>query len=140
MRIQTCSNCHSTFPSQVVIDGKTLNLSKRKTCLTCNPYNSDKGKSFRQRSWTDAQLIEAVNTSSSLTEILIKLSLRPAGGAHSHIKKHIQRLNLDITHYSKIYEERRDAARYLGLQSKITYYVTKPFLTNAKLATVLYTN
>lgn len=61
-----------------------------------------------KRSWTDEELQAAVQTSSSLTEVLTKLNLRAAGGAHTHIKKHIKRLNLDISHYELIYKERRD--------------------------------
>lgn len=52
------------------------------------------------RSWTDDQLIEAVKTSSSMTQVIPKLGLsKTSAGNRSTIKKSIDRLNLCTSHW-----------------------------------------
>lgn len=51
------------------------------------------------RKWADAELAEAVRTSRSRTEVLRKLRLSPSGQNMSSIDKHIERLELDTTHF-----------------------------------------
>ena len=53
----------------------------------------------KQRKYTDDQLIEAVATSYSIRTVLEKIGLTPAGGSYETIKKHIQELNLDTSHF-----------------------------------------
>jgi len=53
----------------------------------------------QRRTWTDAQLTEAVSSSTSLRTTLQKVGLKPAGGNYSFIGKHITRLGLDIAHF-----------------------------------------
>ena len=60
-----------------------------------------KGKYFmsKQRKYTDDQLVKAVATSHSIRTVLKKIGLTPAGGNYETIKKHIQELNLDTSHF-----------------------------------------
>ena len=34
-----CQHCKNTFPNSILINGKRLNLNRRKYCLDCSPYN-----------------------------------------------------------------------------------------------------
>lgn len=54
---------------------------------------------FVRRTWTDAELAEAVAVSKSLTDALRQLGLRPAGGNFKSIRTHIARLGLDTSHF-----------------------------------------
>ena len=52
-----------------------------------------------KRRWTDADLVHAVESSTTITSVLRFLDL-PLGGYNSkYIKKHINRLGLDISHF-----------------------------------------
>lgn len=53
-----------------------------------------------KRSWTDDQLILAVNDSKSYRSVLIKLGLIPAGGNYDQIKRRIQNLNINVEHFT----------------------------------------
>lgn len=54
---------------------------------------------FTHRSWTDEQLTEAVKTSRSYRQVIMKLNLIPAGGNYAQVKRAIKTLDLDIPHY-----------------------------------------
>lgn len=54
------------------------------------------------RSWTDDQLKEAVKVSDSLCEAIRRLGLRPVGGNYKSIKKHIQNMCIDISHFQRL--------------------------------------
>ncbi len=54
---------------------------------------------MRKRSWTTDQLKNAVKTSFSYRQVLIKLELREAGGNYEQIKKYIKECKLDIKHF-----------------------------------------
>lgn len=54
----------------------------------------------KKRKWTDEQLIEAVKTSQSYSQILEKLGLKLCGGTHANIKLHIKKLGLNTDHFS----------------------------------------
>lgn len=53
----------------------------------------------RQRTWTDDQLIEAVKTSYSRRAVLVVLGLVPAGGNYDQIRRRIDALGLDTSHF-----------------------------------------
>ena len=53
----------------------------------------------KQRKYTNDQLVEAVATSHSIRTVLEKIGLTPAGGNYETVKKHIQELNLDTSHF-----------------------------------------
>jgi hypothetical protein len=53
----------------------------------------------KQRKFKDNQLIEAVATSHSIRIVLEKIGLTPAGGNYETVKKHIQELKLDTSHF-----------------------------------------
>lgn len=52
------------------------------------------------RSWTDQQLILAVQNAQSYRAVLIALSLVPAGGNYDQIKHRIELLGIDATHFT----------------------------------------
>ncbi len=51
------------------------------------------------RTWTDAQLTDAVAASSSMAEVHRRLGLKVAGGTQSALFRHAQRLGLDVSHF-----------------------------------------
>jgi hypothetical protein len=51
-----------------------------------------------KRKWTDEQLIEAVKTSKSYSQVIQKLGLKLCGGTHANIKLNIKKLGLDTEH------------------------------------------
>lgn len=52
-----------------------------------------------KRSWSDQQLIDAVAVSRSYRNVLLLIGLVPAGGNYEAVKKRIQQLRLDTTHF-----------------------------------------
>lgn len=50
--------------------------------------------------YTVEQLQEAVGSSTSLRQVLIKLKVKPAGGNYSTLKKAIKYFNLDTSHFT----------------------------------------
>ena len=53
----------------------------------------------RPRSWTDAQLVKAVQESRSIRMVIQKLGLIPAGGNYDQIGDRIKFLGLDTAHF-----------------------------------------
>lgn len=54
----------------------------------------------KQRSWTDDQLTHAVANSRSYRQVLVLLRLIPAGGNYDQVKRSIERLKLDVSHFT----------------------------------------
>ncbi len=53
------------------------------------------------RKWTDDQLIEAIKTTTSLRQTLLKLGLcGRGGGSYSTIQQHIKKMNLNTSHWT----------------------------------------
>jgi hypothetical protein len=50
--------------------------------------------------YTEAELVQAVTTSFSYRQVLLKLDLRPAGGNYDSLKQRIADLGLDISHFT----------------------------------------
>lgn len=59
------------------------------------------------RKYTDADVIEAVRTSTSIRQVLSKLNLRQAGGNYDSCKKNIARLDLDTSHFTRTWNKGR---------------------------------
>ena len=55
---------------------------------------------MRKRTYTDEQLIDAVQTSTSIRQVLGRLGLVEAGGNYSIIKRRILRMGLDTAHFT----------------------------------------
>ncbi|HEX9722584.1 MAG TPA: HNH endonuclease signature motif containing protein [Candidatus Paceibacterota bacterium] len=55
---------------------------------------------MRKRSWKLEQLEEAVRSSFSYRQVLIKLGLREAGGNYAQIRYYIKESSLDINHFT----------------------------------------
>ena len=56
-------------------------------------------EAMSRRKWTDDQLKQAVVTSRSRRQVLIKLGLQPKGGNYAVVKWHMIRLKLDASHF-----------------------------------------
>ncbi|RJR14143.1 HNH endonuclease [Candidatus Parcubacteria bacterium] len=54
---------------------------------------------MRRKKWSSQQLINAVEVSSSIRQVLMRLNLIPAGGNYVHISREIKRLQLNTTHF-----------------------------------------
>jgi hypothetical protein len=52
-----------------------------------------------KRTWTDEDLIDAVQRSRSFSEVITRLGLNQGGGTHQHIKLHVRRLGLQFAHH-----------------------------------------
>lgn len=55
---------------------------------------------MRQRTFTDLELINAVEKSVSIREVLVILKLSSQGGNYHTVNKHIVRLQLDTSHFT----------------------------------------
>ena len=54
----------------------------------------------KYRNYTDDNVIEAVSQVTSMSALLKKLDLKACGGNYAHMKKTLQRLNLDCSHWT----------------------------------------
>jgi HNH endonuclease len=88
--------------------------------------------------YTEAALMDAVTTSFSYRQVLMKLNLRPAGGNYDSIKKRIVALNLDISHFThqgwsknQTIGTRRPIAEHLSNKYPIQSYKLKLKLLKA---------
>lgn len=71
--------------------------------------------------YTEQQFIDAVATSSSIAQVLVKLNLAAKGGNFATAKKRIKQLNLDTSHMThqgwskgKVFGPKRDIQDYLS--------------------------
>jgi hypothetical protein len=55
---------------------------------------------MRKRSWTNEELMKAVNESSSYRQVLAKIGLRPTGGNYRQLKKYIDGLEMSTGHFT----------------------------------------
>jgi hypothetical protein len=55
---------------------------------------------MKKRTWTEDQLRMAVKESRSLRETLLTLNLAIAGGSYVNIRRHIERLQLNTSHWN----------------------------------------
>lgn len=73
------------------------------------------------RKWTDEQLIAAVETSNTMSDVIRKIGLSvTAAGNRGTIKKHIERLNLDTSHWlgqSWVSDKKRLHPKYREIES-----------------------
>lgn len=51
------------------------------------------------RTWTDTQLVTAAAESISLRQTVLALGLRVTGGQYDSVRKHIERLSIDTSHW-----------------------------------------
>lgn len=54
---------------------------------------------MKKRSWTTDQLNSAVKSSTSFRQVIKKLGLREAGGNYFQLKKYVEELSLDTSHF-----------------------------------------
>jgi hypothetical protein len=66
----------------------------------------------RAQRWTDQELIDAVDVSTSFKQVCDRLGLWPCGGTYRTLERHMARLQLETTHLDR----RRQAERRLRRQ------------------------
>lgn len=54
----------------------------------------------KARIYTDSILVKSVSESKSISEVMRKIGMRPAGGSHSNLKRRITSLGLDMSHFT----------------------------------------
>lgn len=102
MKNKTCLGCKEIIPPSVNQNGKSISLSGRRYCLTCSPIGARKsGKlttGYKSKT-TDESFTKIVEESISISEVLRKCNLIPAGGNYKTTKQRIARLNLTTDHF-----------------------------------------
>ena len=69
---------------------------------------------MKTRTWTDEDLISAVQVSFSLKDVLDKLSLKVCGGNYATVKIHIRRLSIDTSHFvGQGWKKRKEHPSYI---------------------------
>ncbi|WP_099021215.1 HNH endonuclease signature motif containing protein [Mycolicibacterium palauense] len=53
----------------------------------------------RQRTYTDAQVADAVASCTSMSDVLRRLGIKVAGGSHFHMRNRVVRMGLDTSHF-----------------------------------------
>lgn len=54
---------------------------------------------MKKRSWTKEELKSAINSSKSFRQVLVKLSLKEAGGNYTQLKKYAQEYKINTNHF-----------------------------------------
>lgn len=101
MKEKICLKCNAIIPPTANHNGKILSLSGRRYCLICSPIGARKsGKLGGYKSKTnDDDFKEIVKISISLSEVIQKCGLIPAGGNYKTTKNRIMCLNLNTDHF-----------------------------------------
>jgi 5-methylcytosine-specific restriction endonuclease McrA len=73
-------------------------------------------------SWSDEQLIIAVKNSNKLSEVIRKLGFKTYGANTRTIKKHIVKLNLDISHFITRKEQLAEARSMIKIISNEDFF------------------
>lgn len=60
---------------------------------------ASEASSTRRLQWRDNDLVDAVQSSLSVTQVCRKLGYRPSGGIHRLVTGHIRRLRIDTSHF-----------------------------------------
>jgi hypothetical protein len=87
---------------------------------------------MRFRKYTKEQLIEAVQSSISIRQTLIKLNVAPSGGNYRVCKNYIIKLNLNVSHFTgqghnkgKNFGPKRPIEEYLSNNHKISSHALR---------------
>jgi len=54
----------------------------------------------KNKKWTPTQMIETIQTSFSIRDVIIQLGLIPAGGNYSTVKNFIKNNSIDVSHFT----------------------------------------
>ena len=107
-----CLNCNSNFPNHLIIDNKRRNLSKRKYCISCSPFN----KNNRLKLHINNNLTRYCSRC-KITQELKNFYKRKRGGYKNWCKKCLIEYNPIINYKNKI-----KAIEYKGGQCSICGY------------------
>lgn len=100
--MRQCKKCGEEIPSTARIDGKKQSLTGRSYCLKCSPRGEKKGYELRRgaEALDENSFSDTVKHSKSIAQVIRKLGLIPAGGNYQTIKRQINLLNLDTSHFT----------------------------------------
>ena len=76
------------------------------------------------KQWTNDQLKEAIATSTSYRQVLLKLNVIPAGGNYATLKKWIKKLQLNIGHFT---HQGWSAGKQIGHKRPIGAYLSNKY-------------
>ena len=72
-----------------------------KSNVSCQlDYTHTKGNTMSYKGYSDNDIIELAKEVKSIRQLLFKLSLIPAGGNYANLKRNLQRLNVDTSHWT----------------------------------------
>lgn len=75
------------------------------------------------RKYSEVQFKEAVESSTSIRQVLSKLGLKEAGGNYSHVKRRIEKLNLSLAEGAN--GQGWSKGKTLGPKRPVEYYLTE---------------
>jgi hypothetical protein len=55
-------------------------------------------KSFRKKKWTDAQMMDAIKNSETISDVLLKVGLSIRPGNYDTVRSYVSRHNIDLSH------------------------------------------
>ncbi len=113
------SSCTAATPSTRTHRSRLQSSSWWSTSTVATPRSGDVGQHAtppghtgfvpRPVSWTDQQLIDAVDVSTSFKQVCDRLGLWAGGGTYRTLERHMARLNLETTHLER--QARRKSRR-----------------------------
>lgn len=106
--MKICQKCQKEFNPRCTIRGKLRCLYKRKFCLDCSPYGNHNTSNLLNptpqatiEKITAQEFETLVKTSTSRSDIFVKLRLRKGGEAFKIINRRLKRESVDISHFIK---------------------------------------
>lgn len=86
----------------------------------------------KMRKYTEQQFILAITESKSISQVLLKLGLKPCGGNYQSFKNYVKKLNIDTSHFTgqlwskgKKTGPKKPTTDYLNNSNKIGSYKLK---------------
>lgn len=99
--LNTCKRCNKQFVPVLVVNGKKVEIYKRKHCWDCIPYGSSTHYDMYLNKYTESDFINAVKNASSYGEVLSNLNIARSGDSYKTIKKYIKLYNIDTSHFKR---------------------------------------
>jgi 5-methylcytosine-specific restriction endonuclease McrA len=101
-----CKKCNQLIKNYAKIDGKLINISKRKYCLDCSPYKAGLRLDFYSgkkrvniNDLSNEDFISLIKSSTSRKEMVQKLGYTINGPSYVTLNRRIKKLGLDTSHF-----------------------------------------
>lgn len=99
MKTNKCLMCGKNFECSLRKNYQNIHIYKRKHCLECVPLGQ-KPPYYGSARYSKEDFCNAVKTSFSIREVLIKLGLKATGGAYLSFKRACIRFNVSTSHFT----------------------------------------